>query len=151
MITHELRVAATDKQIVDIGRRMFDESRFSRLGFDADIALSYARRILSDPMCVGFGIFHAGALIGFITGICGATLPFTSAVVANQHLLYVLPEHRSTWAGPRLIRAFIHETQRRGARDITFSNGTGYEPDRVGKLFEVCGLARVGGLYVLEV
>lgn len=151
MTIHELRVAATHQQISALGQRMFAESRFSRLGFDHGLAEGYAQRILSDPVYISYGSFIGGELVGMVVGICGATLPFSASIVAHEHLLFVAPEHRTPWLAAKLIQAFVTESKRRGARDITFSNGTGYEPDRVGKLFEVCGLARVGGLYVLEV
>lgn len=148
---HELRVAATAQQIAALGQRMFAESRFSRLGFDRGLADGYAQRIVNDRLFIGFGAFEDQELTGMVVGICGPTLPFTAAVVAHEHLLFIAPEHRSPWLAAKLIQAFIAEAKARGARDITFSNGTGYQPERVGKLFEICGLSRVGGLYVLEV
>jgi GNAT superfamily N-acetyltransferase len=119
-------------------------------GFDADLAATYARRICSDPVAVGSGAFDGAALVGFITGICGATLPFTRSVVAIQHLLYVTPPHRRQWLAGKLVWSFIDEARARGARDITMSTGTGCEPEAVGKLFEICRLAHVGGIYVME-
>lgn len=146
-----LRDNATVDQIVAIGREMTVESRFARLGYDGALAAAHAQRMLTEPHFVGYGRFtDDGALVGFISGVCGVFLPWTRAVVAHQHLLFVSPEHRSPWMAARLIQAFIAEARARGARDINFSNGTGYEPERVGHLFEVCGLQRVGGLYVME-
>lgn len=147
-----LHAAATSEQIVALGREMSMESRFARLGYDGGMAAAHARRMLTDLAYIGFGLFTADdELVGMVSGACGVHLPFTRAIVAHQQLLYIAPEHRAPWQAAKLIHAFIAEARERGARDITFSNGTGYEPERVGKLFEICGLSRVGGLYVMEV
>lgn len=137
--------------IVELGRRMCAESRFDRLGYDDDLAEGFALRILQDPAMIGLGYFDTlGNLLGMVVGLCGATLPFSRSVVAHEHLLFIDKPHRAPHAAAKLIYAFLDEARLRGARDITFSNGTGYEPDRVGKLFEICGGTRVGGLYVWE-
>lgn len=146
-----LRDNATSDQIVALGREMTAESRFARLGYDDVLAAAHAQRMLTDLHFVGFGLFtDANDLVGFISGVCGVFLPWTRALVAHQQLLFIAQAHRAPFIAARLIQAFIDDARARGARDITFSNGTGYEPERVGKLFEICGLSRVGGLYVLE-
>lgn len=141
----------TAERIVELGREMTMESRFARLGYVDEMALAHAHRMLTDPQFIGFGLFaDGGALVGFISGACGPFLPWTDAVVAHQHLLFISPAHRAPWQAARLVQAFLAEAAARGSRDDSFSNGTGYEPERVGKLFEICGLSRVGGLYVRE-
>lgn len=136
--------------IVELGKVMFYESRFARLGFDEEKARKYARNMLESGLLVCFGAFFDGKLGGMVVGICGDTLPFTSAVVANEHLLFVTPEHRNSSAATRLGKAFLAETLKLGSKDTTFSNGTGYQPIRVGRMFESWGLSQVGGLYVKE-
>jgi GNAT superfamily N-acetyltransferase len=149
---HELRVSATAQQILDLGREMTMESRFARLGFDETLARAFAEKILALPAVIGYGLITPeGELVGMIVGTCSAALPWTDAMVAQQTLLYITPRQRSPWQAAKLIETFVEEAKRRGARDITFSNGTGYQPERVGKLFEICGLPRIGGLYALEV
>lgn len=150
-----LKGNVVERQIVALGRRMFEESRFARLGFSDPLATAYARRMLSDPMHISLGAFHRpemaqAQLVGLAVGVCGVVLPFSAAVVAQEHLLYIAPEFRSGGLARQLIFAFADEARARGARDLMFSNGTGVEPERVGRLFESCGLSRVGGLYVKE-
>ena len=148
----ELRGAASPEQVVSLGLEMAMESRYARLGYDDEMAGGHARRMLSDPAFIGYGCFDDdGSLFGFVSGVCGSFLPFTRAIAARQQLLYIAPNQRSPWLAAKLVQTFIDEAKRRGAVDIMFENGTGYEPDRVGKLFEICGLSRVGGLYVMEV
>lgn len=145
-----LRGNASVLQIVDLGREMAMESRFARLGYDLQKAAGHAHRMLTDPTFIGFGLFEGGDLVGFISGTCGEHLPFSRAVVSNQQLLYITPAHRGPWLAAKLIQAFLDEASARRSLDDTFSNGTGYEPERVGKLFEICGLSRIGGLYARE-
>jgi GNAT superfamily N-acetyltransferase len=149
-VIRSLRAFATSAQVVTLGREMAMESRFARLGYDDERAAAHALRMLTDPAYIGYGVFEGGDLVGFISGTCGRHLPFSDAIVAHQQLLFISPSHRAPFLAARLIQAFIADARARGARDITFSNGTGYEPERVGKLFEICGLSRVGGLYVME-
>lgn len=142
--------SATCEQIVALGREMTMESRFARLGYDDGLAGAHAARMVSLGY-IGFGVFtDDGDLVGFISGVCGAFLPWTPAIVARQHLLYITPAHRAPWLAAKLIQAFVAEAKERGALDIVLENGTGYEPERVGKLFEICGGTRVGGLYAWE-
>lgn len=145
-----LHAGATPEQIVALGREMTMESRYARMGYDDALATEHAMRMLS-LYAIGFGVFtEDGELVGFISGTCGAFLPWTRAVVARQQLLYIAPQHRAPWLAAKLIQAFVAEARERGAVDIVLENGTGYEPDRVGKLFEICGGRPVGGLYAWE-
>ena len=145
-----LRGNAMPEQIVALGREMTMESRFARLGYVDELATAHAQRMLTEPQFIGFGIFIDAGLVGFISGVCGAFLPWTRAIVAHQHLLFISRAHRAPRLACRLVEMFLEEARARGSLDDSFSNGTGYEPERVGKLFEICGLSRVGGLYVRE-
>lgn len=145
-----LHAGATVAQIVALGREMTMESRYGRLGYEDEMAAMHATRMLSLDY-IGFGAFtDSGDLVGFISGVCGAFLPWTRAIAARQQLLYITPPHRAPWLAAKLIKAFVDEAKRRGALDIVMENGTGYQPARVGKLFEICGGAPVGGLYAWE-
>jgi len=133
-----------------LGRAMFEESRYARLGFDAERAFAYAQALLASPTSLAAGAFLGTDLVGLVAGSCGRVLPFTSAMAAAQHLLYVDPAHRDAGAARGLLCGFVEETLSRGARDVTVTNATGVASERAERLFESCGLARVGGIYVKE-
>lgn len=138
---------ASVSDIILLGERMFKESRFSKLEFSFEKAKRYAFDVLTNPEYISVGAFFKRELVGMILGDCGDVLPFTHDSVATEHLLYVDPGFREVRVAFTLIQQFIAQAKERGAKDIIFSNGTGYEPERVGKLFERCGMTKVGGIY----
>lgn len=145
-----LRGRATVGNVAALGHTMFSESRFAVLGFSVDKAIAYADKIVNDPLFVSIGAFEGESLVGMCVGICGNILPFSCSTVSTQHLFYILQEHRGGKTAYALVNAFIEESAKRGAKDVMFSNGTGYEPEKVDRLYKFCGLSPVGGVYCLE-
>ena len=146
----DFREAGHPGQIVALCHRMVAESRVARLGFGDELPAAYAQRAILDPLFIAFGAFDGATMVGMVVGTCGATLPFTSAVVASDHALYVLPAYRGAGLERELISAFITEARARGAREIMFSNWIGYEPEHVSGLLEAHGLSCVGGVHTKE-
>lgn len=138
---------ATEADLVHLGRAMFLESRFAPLGFDFDKATAMAQRVLSEPGFISFGAYDRNRLEGFCIGELGPLHPFSSALVADEFLLYLSPKFRGDGSAKDLALHFIAEARRRGARDITFSNGTGFDPERVHQFYLNLGLTHIGGVY----
>lgn len=139
----------TTEELTVLARLMIAESRFSRLGVDRDKLFFHVSDILANERSLAFGAFGLGVLYGMAIGVCGAVLPFTSSIVATEHYLYVVPEHRGGTAAPALVNAFIQEAIKRGARDVVLSNGFGGDAVKAERLFERCGLQRVGSIFTL--
>lgn len=137
-------------QLTTLAHEMIEESRFSRLGADGDKLFFHVSNILTNPQSLAFGAFDNGVLCGMAIGVCGDVLPFSAAVVATEHYLFLRKPYRGGKTAYQLVRAFIAGALHRGARDVILSNGYGGDPDKVGKLFELCGCARIGGIYSLE-
>lgn len=136
-------------EVTLLGIEMFRESRYSRLGFAVEKANRYAEELLRSEDHIAVGAFDGDQLVGMCVGDFGRVLPFSHAPVAIQHLFYLLPDYRGGNTAELMAKMFIHEARVRGAQDVVFSNGTGYEPEAVGRLFEHCGLRRIGGVYSL--
>lgn len=134
-------------QLAVLARKMLEESRFAPLGCDEDRLFFHLSTILTSPQSLAFGAFDNEVLCGMAIGICGAVLPFSAAIVATEHYLFLLPTYRGAREGAALLGAFVEEARRRGAKDIVLSNGYGGDPDKIGKLFERCGAVRIGGIY----
>jgi GNAT superfamily N-acetyltransferase len=139
----------TTGELMTLARKMIAESRFARLGVDTDKLFFHASDILANEKSLAFGAFSFGVLSGMAIGVCGEVLPFTSSIVATEHYLYVVPEHRGGSAAPALVNCFIQEAKRRGARDVVLSNGFGGDAAKAERLFERCGLTRVGSIFTL--
>ena len=143
----DMKVAATLDQFADLGRLMFEESRFRPHGFDRAAMLEYAQGVYRSSEGVALGAFDGPALVGMCIGACGAILIGSRATLAAAHLLFVAPPYRGGFAAPRLIRSFIQHARARGAQNITFSTSTGVAPERTGRLFKACGLSPIGSVY----
>lgn len=139
----------TPEELLVLARAMIAESRFARLGVDEDKLFYHVSTILTDTHSLAFGAFDNGVLCGMAIGVCGDVLPFSGAIVATEHYLFLSPNYRGSREGAALVHAFVVEARRRGAQDVVLSNGYGGDPDKVGKLFERCGLTRIGGIYSL--
>lgn len=137
------------EELMAMAQLMFSESRFAHLGVDNDKLFFHVDDVLSNPKSLAFGAFEHGILCGMAIGICGDVLPFTSSIVATEHYLYLRPEYRGGKEAWKLIKAFIVGAKHLGARDVVFSNGFGGDPAKVEKLFERCGLSRVGSIFTL--
>lgn len=153
-MTYELEIKplqgnVSPDALLGLARLMIAESRFARLGVDETRLHFHIVDILTQPQSLAFGAFDLGVLCGMAIGVCGTILPFTSAVVATEHYLFLTPAYRGGREAGKLVHAFIQEARARGAQDVVLSNGYGGDPDKVGKLFERCGLTRIGGIYSL--
>jgi hypothetical protein len=52
--------------------------------------------------------------------------------------------------GPRLIKQYIEQARGKGAAEIVFANTTGYEKERVGRLFERLGFNHDGYVFSVQ-
>ena len=145
-----LQGRVTTEELMELALLMIAESRFAKLGVDRDKLFFHASDILSSDRWIALGAFSGHSLCGMAIGVCGEVLPFTSSKVATEHYLFLEQGYRGGLGGPSLVHGFVAEAKRRGAKDIVLSNGYGGDPDKVGKLFERCGLVRIGGIYTLE-
>lgn len=136
--------------LVVLARRMFDESQKARLGFDEERTLAFLAEIVTSPSSLSLVAVIDGEVVGMLIGACGQLLPCSSAVVAEEHYLYVLPAERGCHHGAVLLHEWIVAAIAKGARDITVTNATGVEPERVESLFTALGFRRLGGMYVME-
>lgn len=139
----------TVEKLMSLAYEMIGESRFSPLGADGDKLFYHVSTILTSAQSLAFGAFDNGVLCGMAIGVCGDVLPFSRAIVATEHYLFLRPAYRGAREGAALIKAFVAEALLRGAKDVILSNGYGGDPDKVGKLFELCGAIRIGGIYSL--
>lgn len=144
-----LQGAVTTEELLQVAHLMFSESRFANLGVAEDKLFLHVHDILTNPQWLAFGAFEKGVLCGMVIGLCGAVLPFSSAVVATEHYLYLRQEYRGGKESWALVKAFIAGAKHRGAKDVIFSNGYGGDPTKVERLFEKCGLIRIGSIFTL--
>ncbi len=132
-------------ETIELGRRMYSESRFSKYPFDPICAREFAQTILNDPKGSCFFVAEksngqlSGMFIGHVT-----SLFFSPALVAFDKLLYVLPEARGSSAALRLLVAFRRWAEERGAAEISVNMTVAIEIERFQRFmvhlgFQCCG------------
>jgi GNAT superfamily N-acetyltransferase len=83
-----------------------------------------------------------GGLIGYL-----AEHYFGNDLAAYGLALFIHAEHRNGMVGPRLIKQYVEQARNKGASEIVFANTTGYEKERVGRLFERLGFNHDGYVF----
>ena len=86
-----------------------------------------------------------GGLIGYL-----AEHYFGCDLAAYGLALFIDAEHRNGMVGPRLIKQYVAHARDKGASEIVFSNTTGYEMERVGRLFLRLGFSHDGYVFSLN-
>jgi GNAT superfamily N-acetyltransferase len=64
--------------------------------------------------------------------------------------LFIAAEHRNGMVGPRLIKQYVEQARDKGASEIVFENTTGYEKERVGRLFLRLGFNHDGYVFSMN-
>ena len=136
-------------RMIELGQAMHAESKYRCYDFDRlKLANTISDLIVSDRGIaivaeVDGGI--VGALIGYL-----AEHYFGNNLAAYGLALFIDPEHRNGMVGPRLIKQYVEQAQVNGAAEIVFANTTGYEKERVGRLFERLGFNHDGYVFSMQ-
>lgn len=147
-----LRRAVMDDvwRMVQIGTTMHEESSYRTYGFDPmKVAQTLTYNIKSDA---GVSVVAevdgeiVGGMIGYITQHY-----FGPDKVALDMALFILPEHRKGMLAVRILKAWIEEAKSLGANQISISNSTGVEIDKVKSLYEMVGFKQVGYVFHMGV
>ncbi|WP_070106317.1 GNAT family N-acetyltransferase [Burkholderia plantarii] len=132
--------------LVSLASAMHQESRFRVFPFsDRKIEATF-RACIELPHGIAFAAERAGRVIGFAAGaICDH--PLFDMQMAFEYGIYVLPEHRGSLAGLRLLRAYVQRARDAGVMDINAGVTTAISLDRTARLYELAGLYPIGSLF----
>jgi len=131
-----------------LGARMHGESIYARYDYNVEKMSKLFETLIGCPN-VGIALVYetegaiAGGFIGTVTEHY-----FGFDLQASDLALFIAPEQRNGTAAVRLIKAYIEEAKRRGAKQIMLGNSTGVDFERVAALFESVGFVKRG--YVFE-
>ncbi len=132
-------------RVLDMCLDMHQESRYSNYALDWKKIREQFVAIMNAPHGI-FLITDNGFLLGAV-----AEYWFGPAKYAFELLLYVKPEARGSSEAPTLVKAYAAAAKALGAVDIHVENSTGYESEKVERLFAKLGFTRVGGNFIMEV
>lgn len=136
--------------LVKIGSQAHLESEYRTMTFSSEKCerLGQAMYSLENLKC--FVVERDGEIIGFLMASVDEGY-FTDEKTTSDLLVYVKPEWRGSRAFYLLITEYIAWAKEQDAKLIFLSNSTGYEPEKIGKLYERLGFHRVGGIFQMEV
>jgi hypothetical protein len=134
--------------LIEIGRRIHAESRFQRMGYDADKLAHSAEQIVvsgHSTHCCFVSEFD-GQVTGLFLG-CIEEYFFSRARVAHSILMYVAPERRGGPTALRFIMAFRNWATNRNAAELTINVASGVSIARTDRFLKRVGLRLTGGNY----
>ena len=134
-------------QFIELGREMHAESIFHVYDFDEAKLRSYIEMLIDQDWGIALALVDGNKTVGGFLGVIVEHW-FGKDKWASDVALFVAAEHRSGRAGLQLLHAYVDEAKRSGANQVVMANSTGYEPDRVARLFGKAGLKQVG--YVMS-
>ena len=128
-------------EVLELARSAWSEGRYSRLSFDEAKARShfYALSESADG-CVLVAENEVG-LVGFMAGLATEFF-FAPQRRALEIVMFVEPEHRKSWAGIRLVNAFLAWAESRDVVEIEVGVSIGIEDEQAVKFYERLGFAK---------
>jgi RimJ/RimL family protein N-acetyltransferase len=125
--------------------RMHAESRFSVLPYAPEKVHEMLTAILAGLGCI-FVVEQDGKITGTLVGLLTPQW-FSHALVAEDLVCYIAPEHRGGMAAARLVRRFIDWAKSQNAQMTSLGASTGVETERTAMLYERLGGAHSGVVY----
>ena len=143
-----LATASDEEALLEMGRCMHAESRFSRYPLDHTKLRKLIELSLTDGKV--HCILVAQNLHGQLTGMLGGHVQnmfFTDALIAQDKFFYVLPESRGTSAALKLLMAFQRWALNRRVQEININMSVAIDMERFDKFMRHTGFVRCGSNY----
>ncbi len=141
--------------MLEIGRSIHAESRFSAMAYDVEklrTELGYLLQLQekNGSHCFLVAVNQQGKIVG---GFIGAleTYFFTRAVSANSILIWVSPAARGSSAAVRMIDVFRRWAIKNRAMEVCLLVASGVTINRTDRFFRKLGFVQTGGNYSLAV
>lgn len=129
-------------RLVEIGRAMAQESpRWRRLIYSAEKVGNTITALLGTADGLVLVYRKQGQIVGGIMARVSSNW-MSDDRIAQEIALFILPEHRASFAACRLISAMTAWAQIKGARWIEAGISTGVDTERTARLYERLGFER---------
>lgn len=139
-------------ELAELGQQMHNESNFSGLTYDPELAQEYGAKFVdNEDRCFLLAV-DSQRTIGFISGQIGRAM-FGPELIATEDLLYVVPEERGMKTGvtTELLRRFCLWSAERGAARVSVANVAGANDEAFRRLLGTYGFRPAGTVMYLEV
>lgn len=133
--------------LVELGKGMHRDSQYGQFSYDEEKVANFVHTVIVNEDGVAYvsedsnGVIHGG-ILGWVSQHW-----FGFDLMMSDIALYVDAKSRGGMVAARLIRRFIQHGEEAGCKQIVLSNSTGYEKERVAKLYDRMGMDHVGYVY----
>lgn len=143
-----LAQASDEGVLLNLGRAMHAESRFAHYPLQEDKVKGLVDAALKDPKgrCI---LLAESASTGVAGMLGGYVLPlfFTDALIAQDQLFYVLPQHRGSSAAVKLLMGFERWAQNRQVTEININMSVAIDMARFDRFMKHAGYRSCGQNY----
>lgn len=130
-----------------IGHAMFSESRYSRYNYNVSKVVGLVARLIQEDTGIVVVYEKDGQIVGGVMAELGEHY-FGECIIAHDYALFVLPEHRGSTIGIRLLKEYVKQATELGAQEVVMANSTGVDVEMFGRLMKLAHFERVGGVYI---
>ena len=136
-------------RLIELGQAMHAESKYRCYDFDPLKLANTISELIELERGIAIVAEVQGQIVGGLIGYL-AEHYFGNNLAAYNMALFIPAEHRNGMVGPRLITKYIEQARSKGASEIVISNTTGYEKERVGRLFQRLGFKHDGYVFSMR-
>lgn len=133
---------------VEGGESFFSEGHMPG-GFEKESFIKAWMTLIESGVGTILGIFDGSTIVGALGCIFGPNL-FNAKPILTEAFWYVLPQHRGGTAGIKLLRAFEHLGQSKGAKLLAMVHLKKLQPEKLANLFIKMGYSEVETAFVKE-
>lgn len=130
-------------RLVELGRMMHAESVYASLPYEPEYVRRYIASAITDLTYCPLIAEADGEIVGFFCGQISQTF-FGPALIASDHVLFVLQAHRGTRAALGLLAEFQAWAKKNGAVQIFMGITTGVDEWRTAQFYDRCGFQITG-------
>ncbi len=132
--------------IFEMCRDFHQETQLKDIPFDDAVFAGHLACLYDDDNCFLAVAKLNGSVAGFISGWV-SQMYFSKTLSAKNNLWYVLPQHRGSMIGIRLLKMFEAWASDKGAKILVGGTSSGISMSRSNKLIERLGYEPVGSEY----
>lgn len=138
------------EQILELGDVMYKESiHYGKSSYNKEKVESLLRWAVNDDKGIIVVATAGEKVVGGFLG-CIGPLWFSEDDVAMDMAIFLHPSFRHGMIGCSLIQEALKQAKSKGVDQFMISNATGYESERVERLFEYVGMDRIGGVFIMN-
>lgn len=133
-------------EIVALGGMMHDESQYRVLEFAPEEVAAMCYKAIDDYSMLAIVAEVDGKIVGMV-GAYMTRYQYGYALVAQDHVVYVHPDHRGSLAFYKMIVNYVTWARQKGAEMVFVAQTTGENQEKIEQLYTRIGFEKVGSLY----